>query len=134
MTAMNNTRILIVDDDASVSKIVQLMLERTEMFDVKVENQPHRAAATAREFMPHLILLDVDMPGKDGGDVASEIKADGALRYVPILFLTGLISRHEGGSKATMRGGMPFLSKPPQRDVLVGCIREMLRGAAASFA
>ena len=46
----------------------------------------------AREFSPDVILLDVCMPGADGGDVAFRIHSDAALRSTPIIFLTSLVS------------------------------------------
>lgn len=123
---MNKSRILIIDDDPKISKLVALLLTRMSSCEVCVENRPHAAKATASEFRPDLILLDVDMPGKDGGQVATEFRADPRFADVPIVFLTSLISPSEAGSEAVMRGGMPFLSKPVNPMALQRTIKRLL--------
>lgn len=130
---MTKSRILVVDDEPNLSDIVRIVLERTNRFEVRVENRSARAVSVAKEFQPEIILLDVDMPGKDGGEVAREIKTDHALREVPILFLTSLISRAETGGNVTERGGMHFLPKPVNPIVLIETLERMLahEGAAS---
>jgi CheY-like chemotaxis protein len=108
---MSKTKVLIVDDDMAASRLLGMGLEKTGAFEVKVENSATQAFGRAREFRPNVILLDVCMPGADGGDVAFQIHDDPSLRSIPIIFLTSLISGHEA-SKAVMRGGYEFLSKP----------------------
>lgn len=125
---MNKSRILIVDDEPNLSGLVRLFLEKTQRFEVRVENRSAHALAVAREFRPDMVLLDVDMPGKDGGEVAREIQSEPALRGVPILFLTSLISRTEAGEGMTLRAGMRFLSKPVNPKVLVDTVDRVLAG------
>ena len=108
---MSKTKVLIVDDDMAASRLLAMGLEKTGAFEVKVENSATQAFGRVREFRPNVILLDVCMPGADGGDVAFQIHDDPSLRSIPIIFLTSLISGHEA-SKAVMRGGYEFLSKP----------------------
>jgi CheY-like chemotaxis protein len=108
---MSKTKVLIVDDDMAASRLLGLGLEKTGAFEVKVENSATQAFGRAREFRPNVILLDVCMPGADGGDVAFQIHDDPSLRSIPIIFLTSLVSGHET-SKAVLRGGYEFLSKP----------------------
>jgi len=128
--SMTKSRILVVDDEPNLSAIVRLFLEKTGRFEVRVENRPAQALAAAREFRPNMILLDVDMPGKDGGAVSVELQAEPALRGVPILFLTSLISRAEAGERETVRGGMRFLAKPVNAKILVEVVDRMLAGEA----
>jgi CheY-like chemotaxis protein len=126
---MNKSRILVVDDEPNLSELVRFFLERTNRFEVRVENRSAQALAAAREFQPDLILLDVDMPGKDGGDVAADIQAQPAFRDTPIIFLTSLISRAEAGERETIRGGMRFLAKPVNPKVLVEVVDRTLATA-----
>ncbi len=123
---MNKPRILIVDDEPNVSRLVATHLEKTGLYEVRTESRSFAAVAVVREFRPDLVFLDVDMPGKDGGDVASEIQADRGIANTRIVFLTSLIAPSEAGKKATMRGGFRFLSKPTSPAVLDETIREML--------
>ena len=128
---MNKRRILVVDDEPNLSELVRMFLERTQRFDVRVENRSAHAVAAAREFRPEMILLDVDMPGKDGGQVARELKDDTTLRATPILFFTSLISHAEAGERETVRGGMRFLAKPVDPKILIATVDRILAGEAA---
>jgi CheY-like chemotaxis protein len=127
---MNKPRILVVDDEPNLSGLVRLFLEKTGRFEVRVENRSALALAVAREFRPDMILLDVDMPGKDGGEVSREIGADPALGGVPILFFTSLISHAEAGEREAVRGGKRFLAKPVNPKVLVETVDRILASAA----
>ena len=73
---MEPKRILIIDDEPSMTRMIRLTLEMTKRYQVREENNAMHALATAREFKPDLILLDVIMPGVDGGELARRIKAD----------------------------------------------------------
>jgi DNA-binding response OmpR family regulator len=125
---MTKPRILVVDDEPNLSGLVRLFLEKTQRFEVRVENRSALALSAAREFRPDMILLDVDMPGKDGGDVAREIRAEPALRGVPILFFTSLISHAEAGQHEVVRGGERFLAKPVDPKVLIAAVDRILVG------
>ena len=129
---MNKTRILVVDDEPNLSDLVRLFLEKTKRFEVHTENRPGNVLAVAREFRPDMVLLDVDMPGQDGGEVARDIEADPLLRGMPILFFTSLISRVEAGDRITMRGGMPFLAKPLNPKVLIETIDRLMAERASA--
>lgn len=118
---MSKPKILIVDDDMAASRLLGLGLEKTGGFTVKVENSATQAFARAREFRPDVILLDVCMPGADGGDVAFQIHDDPSLRSTPIVFLTSLVSGQET-TKTVHRGGYEFLSKPASIGKVIECI------------
>ena len=129
---MNKTRILAVDDEPNLSDLVRLFLEKTKRFEVRTENRPGNVLAAAREFRPEMILLDVDMPGQDGGEVARDIAADPTLRGTPILFFTSLISPTEAGDRIVIRGGMRFLAKPLNPKVLVSIIDQIMAEKAVA--
>ncbi len=128
---MEKKRILIIDDEASFTRMVRMNLEKTGEFEVKEENRAAHALAAAREFKPDLILLDVIMPSMDGGDVAAHIQADKNLKGTPIIFLTATISRHETGNKVLASGGALFLAKPVSAEHLIQTINEHLKKPGA---
>lgn len=128
-SGMSKTRILIVDDDVNLSRLSAMTLENSGAYEVLTEKDARRALAVARQFRPELLLLDVDMPHKSGGELALEAKSDPLLREVPILFLTGLISKSEAGDCEIESGGMPFLAKPVMPDVLLASVGKLLGGA-----
>ena len=126
---MNQKRILIIDDEATFTRMVRLNLEQTKRYVVREENQAMRAVTTAHEFKPDLILLDVIMPGVDGGELASRIKADAALKHVPVVFLTGTVTKQEAAAGA-VTGGYPLLSKPVSLKRLVECMENVFAAKA----
>lgn len=123
---MGKTRILVVDDDIGLSRLVGLALEKTRLYEVRVENRSRQALACAREFRPHLVLLDVDMPGMDGGAVAAQLRADTSLDDLHIIFFTSLLSQKEAGQALIKRGGDLFLPKPIDTAALVRSIESVL--------
>lgn len=128
---MDKARILIVDDDVHVSQLVAIMLEKTRLYTTTLENRPHCALRTACNFKPELVLLDVDMPGLDGGEVAQQFRAHPDLRNVPIIFFTSLVSPGEAHRAMVIRGGERFLSKPVDAAVLIRSIEGVLSAAPA---
>ena len=125
-------QILVVDDDPKLSRLVKAILEKTDLYEVKEENRSSTALATARAYGPDMILLDVDMPGKDGGDIARELQSDPALAQKPVLFFTSLISHHEAGKHEVERGGMLFLAKPVDPEVLIETVGRLISNVAVA--
>jgi DNA-binding response OmpR family regulator len=120
-------RILVIDDEVSFARMVKMNLEKSGAFEVRVENRAMNALSAAREFLPDLILLDVIMPGMDGGDVSKQIKRDRNLKGTPIVFLTATVSRREAGEGGLNSGGELFLAKPVSVEALIACINEHIR-------
>lgn len=121
-------RILAVDDEAANTRLLKLYLERTNDYEVLEVNDARIALATADEFQPQLILLDVMMPGIDGGELASCFKASPKLTAVPIVFLTASVKKGEVEAGGGRIGGHFFLAKPVILTELVACIRQHLGG------
>lgn len=126
---MATKRILIIDDERSFTRMVKLNLEKTGHYEVLEENRAAAALATARDYKPDLILLDVIMPSMDGGDIAAHIKNDRLLKGTPIIFLTATISSSETGPDGLNSGGCLFLGKPVSVEHLIKCINEQLATA-----
>ncbi|MEO7724291.1 MAG: response regulator [Chthoniobacterales bacterium] len=123
---MVKSRILIVDDDPNLSRLASIILEQSGRYEVMIVNNALCALPTARQFQPEVMLLDVDMPERDGGDLAHEASNDPSLRHIPILFLTGLVSREEAGTKQLECGGARFLAKPVEPAVLLEAVASLL--------
>jgi CheY-like chemotaxis protein len=124
---MEKKRILIIDDEASFTRMVKLNLEKTGAFEVREENKAPNALTAAREFKPDVILLDVIMPTMDGGDVAAQIRNDRHLKGTPIIFLTATVSQREAGDGGLNSGGDLFLAKPVSVENLIHCLNENTR-------
>ena len=120
---MKKKKIMVVDDESGFTHLLKLTLPNYEIVE---ENDSERALGTARKFKPDLILLDVIMPGLDGGDLASQIRSDPVLAGTPIVFLTAVVSAEEAAGGVRNIGGFPFLAKPVNPETLKRCIEEHL--------
>ena len=122
-------RILIVDNDRDTTHLVKILLEKTGRYSVLELNDATRAHLSAQNFRPDLILLDVMMPGTDGGEVAAQIEADPDLQRTPIIFLTALVTKAEASAGLRIQGHR-FLAKPVNIPELITAIEENLAAAA----
>jgi CheY-like chemotaxis protein len=119
-------RILVVDDEESLTKLVAMILEFMTNYVVRVENSATQAVATAEEFHPDLVLMDISMPAMDGGELASRFKTNAALHSIPIVFLTGTVTEQEVAEHEGYIGGLRFLAKPFEAADLLDCIAQQL--------
>ena len=123
--AQEKRRILIVDDDRDSTHVIQILLEKTGRYLVLEESDATKAHQSARNFRPDLILLDIMMPQRDGGDIATQIEADPGMRETPILFLTALVTKAEAKAGLHIQGH-PVLAKPINIPELIKGIEENL--------
>lgn len=119
-------RVLVVDDEASFTRMVKLNLEGTGHYLVETLNESARTFEVAREFVPDLILLDVVMPEMDGGDVALNLRSRSSTRNIPIIFVSAMVSQAESNKGFYESGGEHFLAKPVDKDTLCGAIETVL--------
>ena len=123
---MTKKKILVVDDEGGITRMLKRNLEATNRYVVRAENSSANAITAAHEFLPDLILLDVMMPGMDGGDVAAKIKEDTQLNHIPVVFLSAIVKKEETQSTGSNIGGLTFLAKPVKLDDLITCIENHL--------
>ncbi len=125
---MNNQhkRILVVDDEPSITRLLKLNLEQTGDYLVRTENSSQAAPAAAAEFRPDLILLDVMMPGLDGGNLASVLQTQPTTKNVPMVFLTAAVTREEVRTRHGLIGGQAFLAKPVNLHEVLACLERHL--------
>ncbi len=76
-------RVMVVDDDMNLTRLLKHSLEKKGHYEVIVENMSTRAAQKVLEIMPDLVVLDIVMPGKDGGDVAQAIRDNQRTKDIP---------------------------------------------------
>lgn len=81
-------RILVVDDAPSVTAVVQFVLE-TEGYDAEIVEDGRVALQAIAARRPDLILLDLNVPGLDGYQVAAKLQEDPGTASIPIILLTG---------------------------------------------
>ncbi len=121
------TKILIVDDDDTIVKI----LERELFFDgFDVISAKNGASALVRIYQdqPDLVLLDLLMPVLDGYQVLREIRANTSTNNLPVIVLTG-VSDVESEQAAIKLGANYYVTKPWDPETLKAAIRVALREA-----
>jgi len=123
---MTRKRILVIDDEVSITHSIKLNLESLGTYEVRAENHGVAAIQSAREFKPDLILLDVMMPGMDGGEVAARLQADPLLHNTPLIFLTAIVSKSETHGSEAYIGGHSYMAKPVELSELVQVIETHL--------
>jgi CheY-like chemotaxis protein len=119
-------KILVVDDEASLTRLIKANLERTGKYEVLTENQGTKAIEAARRFKPDLIFLDVMMPDMSGDDIAAEIQEDPQLRGMQYVFLTAIVTKGETAATGSLIGGHLFLAKPVKTEELIATIEKIL--------
>ena len=122
---MTDTRVLVVDDEATITDLVATAL-RYEGFSVEVACNGTEALRSAETFRPDLVVLDVMLPDRDGFAVVKRLRADG--HHVPVVFLTARDSTEEKVKGLTV-GGDDYVTKPFSLEELIARIRAVLRRA-----
>jgi CheY-like chemotaxis protein len=126
-TKTEKKRILVVDDTPSDTQLLKLYLEKSSNYVVREENDPRAAVSAALEFQPHLILLDVLMPGMGGEVLAAHIQANPKLKTIPIVFLTCVVTKEQVDLCGGKIGRYPFLAKPIVLTEVGACLEKHLR-------
>ncbi len=119
-------KILLVDDEAVLTKMVKMNLERTGNYVVRTENEGTKALQAAREFKPDLILMDVMMPDLNGDEAIAEIREDPNLSSTPYVFMTAIVTKAETADMGNNIGGNEFLAKPVKTEELIATIERIL--------
>ncbi len=81
-------RVLVVDDNADSARTLAWAVE-LEGYEVMVCLDGRQAVETARGFRPHVVLLDIGMPGMNGYEVCKALRADTTLGHIKIIAQTG---------------------------------------------
>lgn len=129
--SLTRRRVLVVDNEPASTRMVRLTLERTGSFEVREVNDSTHALSAARTFQPHLVLLDIEMPGLDGSAVARQLRADNMFRQVPLLFMTSLVTPEEAEGQIYAAGSR-VLAKPVTISKLMQSVAEMLSNLLAT--
>jgi DNA-binding response OmpR family regulator len=103
-------RVLIADDDVDIAHAVEVNLQ-LEGYDVRVVGDGVAALEQARVWRPHVVLLDVVMPGRDGFTVARQLRADPSTQSCAVIFLT---AKGAAGDEFEGRrtGAVDYIVKP----------------------
>ena len=116
--------VLVVEDDSSLARLAQLNLT-AEGYDVIVCREGDGALATLAKATPDLVLLDLNLPGRNGIEVLQLLKSEPRLRQIPVVLLS--TSNLESDVKRALAcGADSYLSKPGRFDVLQRQLQQLV--------
>lgn len=118
----NLQKILLVEDDEKLAKLVQLYLSQSG-FEVFIESRGDNAINAINQHQPDLLILDITLPGKDGLSICKEIRPSFAQ---PILMLTAKDEDFDQVLGLEF-GADDYVIKPAEPRVLLARIRALLR-------
>lgn len=117
----NKDVILIVDDVPTNLSVLMQFLESSG-YKVLVATDGESAIEQAKYALPHIILLDVMMPGIDGFETIERLKADDATREIPVIFMTALSDTVDKVHGFEL-GAVDYITKPLQQEEVVARVR-----------
>lgn len=129
---MNNVnpgskKILIVDDEGDLLELVKTRLEASG-YKVITLDSGKRVIETVKSEMPDIVLLDVVMPGKNGCDVCRELKADKAIRAIPVILFTAHYPEEEYLKISSGEiGADGYILKPFEAHILLAKIKSLIK-------
>lgn len=131
---MKKKKILIVDDELDMRTFLSTLLETTDYKPVEAADGLE-GLRKAKEIKPDLIVLDVMMPKEAGIQMYRDLRADGELKGIPVIMLSGIAKKiffHSQNVLDVYRGqSVPepeaYIEKPPEAEELLEFIRRLLK-------
>jgi len=125
---MINKKILIVDDEEEVLSLLYKRLS-AEGYQVIKAMTGQDAIERTKTYMPNLILMDIVLPDLEGSEVVQMLKEDPKTEDIPVVFLSGILTRDDRQTKLEVNvGGRLFdaISKPFNYEELMSAVKRQL--------
>lgn len=122
---MAGETILVVDDNLINLKLARVLLS-LEGYQVQTAGDANEALKILKNFRPDLILMDIQLPGMNGLELTSKIKADASLKHIEIIALTAYAMKGDE-EKALAAGCNGYIAKPINTQTLPKIIAEYLK-------
>jgi DNA-binding response OmpR family regulator len=116
-------RILVIDDDSGILEVVKIILE-DHGFEVIILNNAMSWEDSIKEAKPDLILLDLWMPGIDGGELCTKIKKMEGFKKIPLIMLSASAYTEK---VSTTCGANDYLTKPFELSDLLDVVKRNLK-------
>ncbi|MCK4261469.1 response regulator [bacterium] len=122
---MARKRILIVDDEPHIIKVLTIRLEKAG-YEVIAAMDGQETLNKVRKEMPDLIILDLMLPGIDGYKVCRLLKFDERYKHIPIIVLTARVEE-EDRKRSMEVGADEYITKPIKPDEFLDTIKKHLK-------
>lgn len=119
---MNNAEILIIDDEAAISKMLEISLE-SNAYKVRIASTGHEGILMAANHPPDLILLDLGLPDKSGHEILKELR----IWYNRAIIILSVQNSETDIVTALDNGATDYLTKPFRTKELMARIRSAIR-------
>ncbi|NOR72101.1 MAG: response regulator [Methylomarinum sp.] len=119
-TIHDSYRALIIDDDDTISTYFKELLE-AHNFNCQIVTNPLIATEVLITFQPDVILLDINMPGCNGFEIAEVIRQDNRFTHIPIVFLT-VTGDNNSKIQALKSGGNCLIKKDTNKDLFISTV------------
>ncbi len=103
-------KIVFCEDETQIQKLVRVML-RTSKHELFLASDGNEGLEMIERERPDLIFTDISMPGRDGYQLADEVKARAHLAHIPIIFISAFAQR-TAIDEGYRHGGSSYLTKP----------------------
>jgi CheY-like chemotaxis protein len=124
---VGKNRILVVDDNDTNLKLLRWLLEK-KGYEVHTAGDARTARETLRSLHPDLVLMDIQLPDVDGLELTRELKADPALRDIPVVAVTSYAMKGDE-QKSLDAGCEGYITKPIDTRQFPIEIEKFLKGA-----
>lgn len=112
-------KVLIIDDDEIFVSLVNYHLEQSGKYEAFNSTDGQEGIMMVKRIKPDLILLDIMMPKMSGTDVMEQLLNDPITKDIPVIFLTGAVTKDDIKTQGAIVGGRRFLAKPvSHRDLM----------------
>ena len=128
MLPTENKKILIVDDEEDILNLLSRKLAHAGYQVVKASTGKEAVQKT-KQYAPNLILLDIVLPDIDGADVVKLLEEEPALRKIPVIFMSGIISKEDDTKPFITIGGVKYtaIPKPFNYEDMLAEIQKVLK-------
>ena len=121
-----NKRVLVIEDDKDITEAIRYNLEKEKGFSVLAAYTGDEGVNLAFQVKPHLIILDIGLPGLNGYEVCRMLKRDAETRDIPIVMLTARVSESDKVLGLEL-GADDYLTKPFGIRELIARVRAAVR-------
>jgi len=127
---MSGDPVLIVDDNPASLKLLRVLLA-AELYEVRTANSSEEALTLLDNFRPRLILMDIELPGIDGLDLARRLKSNPATRDIIVVAITAYAMAGDE-EKALRAGCSGYVTKPVDTRTLPATVKLHLESKQAA--
>lgn len=117
-------KVLIADDEPNIVTSLEFLMQHSG-YEVRVARNGEEALQLADSFRPHLVLLDIMMPLKNGYEVCRGIRDNPALRQMKVVMLSAK-GRESDAQEGLALGADAYVTKPFSTKGLLAQVRELL--------